>query len=511
MSTQLASMPDHSSSTTLDTITHIWTSLGLPPEALASLSLSPNADQQTYCYPSSFKLDHLAQSTIALSALTVALVQSLKTGGAVPKVNVPLKHACLEFKTERLYTLDGMAPASGWGPIGGLHKVADGYVRIHDSFPNHRYGTLALLGLERNASREDVAEKVAWRKRFELEEVAARSKLVIYALRSYDEWDATPQAQALSDLPVRIRKLSDDGPAGLPPHMSGRTDRCLRGLRVLEFSRVIAAPVAGKTLAAHGTDVLWITSPKLPDLPALDRNLARGKRTIQLDLNDETDRDTLRSLVREADVFLQGYRPSSLAAKGFGPSELQAMRPGIIVANLSAFGPEGPWAERRGFDSLVQTCSGMNVSEAERFYSITNDGNSSKNDDGALPPLSPAKPLPCQALDHAAGYLLATGIAAAVYRRSREGGSWGVDVSLAGVGKFLRSLGQWEGRRGFEQATGLPDLEGLEGEGEGGLFEERMSGFGVLKALRHVAGVEGAEVGWEVMPQVLRSGDAKWL
>lgn len=485
-----AVVPDRSSFAPSDTVKYIWEGLGLPQAALSSLNLEDDGDH-TY-YASSFKIDHLAQSTIALSALAASLVQSVKTRQSLARVTVPLKHACLEFKTERLYTVDGRPPSSTWGPIGGLHAAADGFVRIHDSFLNHRYGTLALLGLDRDATREAVADRVWQWKRFELEEKATQNALAIYALRSYYEFDATPQAIAISDFPIRIQKVDDAGGDGLPEHMTGASNQRLRGLRVLELSRVIAAPVAGKTLAAHGADVLWITSPNLPDLPDLDRNLSRGKRTVQLDLDEETDRTTLRDLVREADVFLQGYRPSSLAAKGFGPANLVQLKPGIIVANLSAFGPNGPWAERRGFDSLVQTCSGMNVSEAEHF----GDG-------------SAARPMPCQALDYAAGYLFATGVAAAVYRRAKEGGSWQVDISLAGVMKYLRSLGQWPGREGFDAAAGLPEMAEIEEDRE--LFEERMSGFGMLNALKHAARLDGAMPGWDHMPKPSGSDEAKWL
>lgn len=484
-----------SSFSTTDTIKNIWINLNLPPDALQSLRLD---DTTNRFYPSSFKIDHLAQSTIALSALSAALVHSLRTKQPVPPVSLSRKHASLEFKTERLYTLDGQPPSSTWGPIGGLHRTADGYVRIHDNFPNHRYGTLDLLDLDQEAGREDVAEKVRQWQRFELESAAAEKGVAIYALRNYDEWDATPQAAAVSDFPIRVHRIRSEGAVGFPLRMaSAKPDRCLAGLRVLELSRVIAAPVAGKTLAAHGADVMWVTSPTLPDLPDLDRNLSRGKRTIQLDLNAPTDRERLASLVKDCDVFLQGYRPGSLAGKGFGPAELVKLRPGIIIANLSAFGPEGPWAGRRGFDSLVQTCSGMNVSEAEHFLS--------GSDEASRPP---ARPMPCQALDHAAGYLLATGVAAAVYKRALEGGSWEVDVSLAGVMEYLRSLGQWEGREGFDGAEGLP---GAIDEVDDELVESRECGFGQLKALKHAAGVEGVRVSWDVIPKALGSDDPVWL
>ena len=235
--------------------------------------------------------------------------------------------------------------------------------------------------------------------------------------------------------------------------------------------------------------MLWVTSPNLPDLPSLDRNLSRGKRTIQLELNDESDRKTMRDLVKDCDVFIQGYRPGSLAGKGFSATELVGLKPGLIYANLSAFGPSGPWS-RRGFDSLVQTCSGMNVSEAEHF------GN------GAA-----ARPTPVQALDHAGGYLLATGIAAALYKRSTEGGSWEVHVSLAGVMKYLRSLGQWPGKEGFDHPDPAPSMEDVPGT----YFEERESGFGRMRGLKHAAMVEGAMPRFDHMPKPLGSDKPRWL
>lgn len=173
---------------------------------------------------------------------------------------------------------------------------------------------------------------------------------------------------------------------------------------------------------AHGADVLWITSPNLPDLPDLDMDTSRGKRTTQLDLTQPEDRGTLHELVRDADVFLQGYRPGGLAEKGFGASDVVAARPGIVYASLNAYGWTGPWKDRRGvraykrsltvpvlmkgqFDSLVQNATGINVAEAEAYAQYEG-----KPGPHPLPP----RPLPMQALDHAAGYLLAFGINAAL-------------------------------------------------------------------------------------------------
>ncbi|KAI0975898.1 CoA-transferase family III domain-containing protein, partial [Xylaria arbuscula] len=421
------------------------------------------------------------------------------------------------------------------GPLAGLHPTADGYVRIHDSFPHHRRGALALLGLLAETETEsDIAAKVdraavdqrtrEW-KSVELETVAVEEKgLAVYALRSFDEWDALPQSSAVSDFPVNIRRVDVDIPvsdsSNPPPeqqpsrHRSNAAreekgkrvndeaeEKCLTGLRVLEFSRVIAAPVAGKTLAAHGADVLWVTSPRLPDLPALDREFSRGKRSISLDLTNITNpenngRTRALDLAASADVVIQGYRPGSLSARGLSPESLARVNPGVIVANLSAFGPDGPWKNRRGFDSLVQTASGLNVSEAEHAGQ------------GEI-----ARVLPCQALDHGAGFLLAAGICAALYHRDkdrREGrvvGAYVVDVSLAGVMKYLRSLGQYEGRSGFDCDTVLEKVSGKEWAE---FFETRDTEFGEMTFLKHSASVVGLEPGWELMPTPLGACEAVW-
>ncbi|RYC57310.1 hypothetical protein CHU98_g8908 [Xylaria longipes] len=155
---------------------------------------------------------------------------------------------------------------------------------------------------------------------------------------------------------------------------------------------------------------------------------------------------------------------------------------------------------RRGFDSLVQACSGINVAEAVAY----GGGDVSRA-------------LPCQALDHGAGYLLAAGVCAAVYHRERDReagrsvGAYVVDVSLAGVGKYLRSLGQFEGRSGFEgDDVTVLGVDGDRTEDEKALFETRDTSFGEMTFLRHSASVEGLEPGWERMPSPLGSDEAVW-
>lgn len=469
--------------TASDIVEEIWKGLGLPEAALASVNLD---SATTPAIPSSYRIGCLAQSSIALSALTAALFHSVRNKSHVPKVAVPRKHAMVEFKSVQFCTLQGEPKSPPKRPVLGLHQTANGHIRIHDAFPNHRDGALKLLGLPLDATHADVAAKTRHWNSIDLETTGLQNRLAMYALRSYAEWDALPQSRAIASFPIPIQRLAD-GPAGLPPRLSPGADQCLRGLRVLELTRVIAGPLAGRTLAAHGADVLWVTSPHLPDLPVVDRDLARGKRSVQLDIRDPGGKAELVELIKSCDVFIQGYRPGALAALGLAPETLVELNPGIVIANMSAFGPAGPWAGRRGFDSLVQTCAGMNVSEAEHF-----GGGQA------------ARIMPCQALDHGSGYLLAAGIIAALYKRAVDGGAYRVDVSLAGTMKYLRSLGQYRESSGFN----CPDITAEAAEG---FLETKKSGFGQLRGVRHCAQVEGCRTGWDRMPGPLGSDRKEWL
>ena len=152
-----------------------------------------------------------------------------------------------------------------------------------------------------------------------------------------------------------------------PAQPMGAADRPLAGVKVLDLTRIIAGPVCGRTLAAHGADVLLITASHLPSMQPLVIDTGRGKLSTSIDLRQSSGRETLAALLRGADVFVQGYRPGAIAAFGFGPQEVARIRPGIVYVSLCAYGHEGPWAGRRGFDSLVQTASGFNAAEAEAF------------------------------------------------------------------------------------------------------------------------------------------------
>ena len=290
--------------------------------------------------------------------------------------------------------------------------------------------------------------------------------MVVAALRCFDEWDAHPQGKAVAGLPlVAIEKIGEAKPEPLP----APAERPLSGVRVLDLTRVIAGPVCGRTLAAHGADVLLVTAPHLPSIETFVIDTGRGKRSTSLDLRDEAQKQTLRALLSKADIFIQGYRPGAIAARGFDPQEAAKLRPGIIYVSLCAYGQKGPWAGRRGFDSLVQTASGFNDAEARAAGSD-------------LP-----RPLPAQALDHATGYLMAFGAMAALARRAREGGSWHVQLSLARTAQWLRSLGRLE--NGFAcRDPGTEDVAQF--------LEESPSGFGRLRAVRHAASLSETPARW---------------
>src|SRR5581483_7512470 len=260
-------------------------------------------------------------------------------------------------------------------------------------------------------------------------------------------------------------------------------ERPLSGIRVLDLTRVIAGPVCGRTLAAHGADVMRITAPHLPGLPMLDIDTGRGKLSAALDLRSPDDRERLAGLLREAHVFVQGYRPGGIAALGFSPEACAEIRPGIVAVTLSAYGRAGPWASRRGFDSLVQNVSGINHAEAEAA--------------GVPPP----KELPAQALDHASGYLMAFGAMTALARKEREGGSWHVRVSLAQTGHWLTGLGRL--RNGFD----APDPKHAD---VADLLEEAPGPLGRLTFVRHAAQLAETPARWDRPPVALGTHAPVW-
>ena len=241
-------------------------------------------------------------------------------------------------------------------------------------------------------------------------------------VRSIEEWSRHPQAQAIAKLPLmEIIKVGDSPPEKLPDG-----DRPLSGIKVLDLTRVLAGPTCARTLAEHGADVLKITSTHLPNIGYQEYDTGHGKLSSNLDLREQGDLDVLRGLIQSADVFSQGYRPGTLGNRGLSVEELSQLRPGLIYVSLSAFSHKGPWASRRGFDTVVQTVSGITDRQGELF-----------------PGSGPGPQFyPVSAIDYLTGYLMAFGALVALGKRATEGGSWLVRISLAQTGKWLVDLGQ---------------------------------------------------------------------
>ena len=277
-----------------------------------------------------------------------------------------------------------------------------------------------MLGVpeEREAVRQAVAKWDA----LELEEAILAAKGAGGMVRSMAEWAKHPQAAAIASLPLmEILKIGDSPPEPLP-----EAERPLSGIRVLDLTRVLAGPTSARTLAEHGADVMKITAAHLPNIGYQEYDTGHGKLQAHLDLRQPQDVETLRGLVREADVFTQGYRPGTLGNRGLSPEALSQLRPGLVYVSMCAFSHVGPWASRRGFDTVVQTVSGITTRQAELF-----------------PGANPGPQFyPVSAIDYLTGYLMAFGAMVALARRAREGGSWLVRISLAQTGRWLVDRGE---------------------------------------------------------------------
>ncbi|WP_260986455.1 CoA transferase [Bordetella genomosp. 13] len=432
----------------------------MPGEALGHVDLPGHEP----ALPSSFAVGTAAQASIAAAALAAAEIWHLR-GQRRQRVSVDLLRAAQECRSH--FKLDGVTP-SIWDKLSGSYRCGDGnWVRIHANFAHHRDGALAVLGCPTGEStpREAVERALAGWNSFEFEQAAAEAGVVVSAMRDFATWDAHPQAQAVAAQPVvSIERIGEADPRPLPAH--GPLHRPLQDLRIMDLTRIIAGPVCGRALAAYGADVMLINSPELPNIENI-ADTSRGKLSVHADLETAEGRIALANLLRRAHVFVQGYRPGGMQALGFGPEDAARLRPGIVYVSLSAYGHEGPWATRRGFDSLVQTATGFNHAEAQAA--------------GQEGP----KPLPVQLLDHASGYLMAFGALAALARQATEGGSWHVRVSLARTGLWVRDLGRVQDGL----ACPMPPIDNL-------VYTEP-SGFGLLEAVRHSAQFSDTPARWD--------------
>ena len=471
-------MPERDAAPERDQILHgIWHDLTSGAAAPAVTFTGPDP-----VLPTAFRVTDAAAACVGMTLAQIARLRTGSVAGVPVRLSTP--EAVAAFRSERLLRVDGRAVPL-WDPITGDYRTRDGWIRLHANYSRHRLAAMTALSLPADADRHVVTGRLATMDGIEAEEAVYRAGGAAAALRSARQWRDHPQSAAVAARPlVEVRRL--DGP---PPSATGDGP-----FRVLDLTRVIAGPTATKVLAAAGAEVLRVDPPGFEEVAALVPDTTAGKRCGRLDLGGGAGSRAFADLVRSADVLVCGLRPGALDGLGLDLEALQDLRPGLILAELSAYGDTGPWAGRRGFDSLVQQVSGI---AAEGMARAGSGG---------------PEPLPVQALDHASGWLLAAGVLEALHRRAGEGGGWHVSVLLARTAAWLDGLGR-------DPAAPDPGATGEDGTGEGGtglledgtgLLEDVQSPLGTITRVRFPGRIGGLRLSWGGPPARLGAHPCTW-
>jgi crotonobetainyl-CoA:carnitine CoA-transferase CaiB-like acyl-CoA transferase len=455
---------------TLRALQSILDSVGWHDAPLDTLHITPAAN----VLPTRLPIGPLATAALGASGLAAATLWQQR-GGRPQQVGIDMRAATLGMATSNYLRVNGK-PVKAFDPITGYYPVRDGWVYLHGNFAHLRDGLLQLFGVPNDA---DALRKVlaGW-SAADVETATGARGLCGVAVRDRAAWAAHPQAQATATLPlIEITRIGD-----APPRKPAPGPRPLSGLRVLDLSRVIAGPMATRTLAEHGATVLLVSAPHLPSIESLVIDTGFGKHATMLDLTTTAGSATLRELAGSADVFLNAYRPGTLEQRGFSAAAMAQLRPGMVYVTISAFSRAGPWAQRRGYDTLVAASSGL---------TWNNDHQ-------------PPARLPCQPLDYLTGYLGALGAMVALQRQAREGGSWHVQLSLERTSAWIWAMTD---QLGLEptSTTAIPAEQDVDD-----LYAESASAFGQLRFLKPVAQLPLTPARWERGPVRLDSDPAHW-
>ena len=426
--------------------------------------------------PSRFKIGEASATALAACGVAANTIWTA-SGGKHQRIEVDTAGAAvslISFLCQKLE--DGSEPQRDPNrPLVGFYQAGDGrWVHLHGAFPDLAAGTLAVLDCD--ASPESIQVAVSRWEGQALEDALAEAGMCGAMARTREEWLTHPQGESLQLVPpVSIKRIADSPIEPIPPRA-----RPLEGVRVLDLTRVLAGPTCGRTLASHGANVLKVNSPNLPSVPPFVIDTGHGKRSAFLDLNDEKDHKQLKLLVLSTDIFSQGYRKGALAKRGLGPEQLAERRPGIIYVSINAYGHVGPWAARPGWEQLAQTASGVAVDEGS---------------------LDSPRLIAAAATDYTTGYLGALGAMAALYRRSIEGGSYHVEVSLAQTANWLYEFGLFERDHAlpnFDPAIATPYMVSSD------------TGFGRLHHLGPIIRMSETEPRWEQVSVPLGHHPATW-
>ena len=434
---------------------------------------------------------HAESAAAAALAATGAMAVDLwvQRGGQPQDVTVSTREAgaaLISFAFQKFADASRAPPtrpedAGGGGrgtPAMGFFSTKDGrWVFLHPSFPASAAKLHQLLGSP--ADTAAVAANVAGWNALELENAIAQAGVCGAMVRTPDEWDASEQGQVLAARPVvEVVKIAEGPPIPLP----AGGDQPLSGVRALDLTRVLAGPTCARTLAQYGANVLYVASPRLPATEFFVSDVNHGKLSTWLDLTDAAQLDQLKALIAGCDVFSQSYRQGALERMGLGPMDLARLRPGIVYTSINAYGHEGPWRQRPGWEQLAQTVSGM----------------AHVHGGAAGPKLQPGA-----VTDYTTGFLAAFGTMVALDRRARFGGSYMVRVSLAQTGVWLRSLG-------VQPADALDKVRSLTPEEIDGWRIDSDSGFGPVRHLRPPVSLSETPTRWSRPTMPLGSHPPEW-
>jgi crotonobetainyl-CoA:carnitine CoA-transferase CaiB-like acyl-CoA transferase len=422
--------------------------------------------------PSRLAVEDTAVACVA-AALSAAAALMRQRERDVASVTLDRGQVAAAVTSERYFVRGGEAPGAGFAPLSRFWRTADGWVRTHANYPWHRD---ALLGVLRTPSDVDaVGAAIAARSSAEVEEEVFAAGGVAAAVRSVEEWRAHPQGQAVGAEPlVGHEEIPGAAPRRRPP-----AELPASGVRVLDLTRVIAGPVCTRYLGACGAEVLRLDPPAHPDMrPGTSADTLLAKRSAWLDLTTPGGARTLHDLLGGADVLVGGYRPGALDRFGLSPEALAERHPGLVIVYLDAWGHHGPWAHRRGFDSVVQAPTGIAVAESD---------GAPRSGPVAAEGVVPGA-LPCQLLDHGTGYLAAAAVMDGLRRQHQHGGTHIRRLSLARTAGWLQSA---SAASPFDR---LPSATPLDPEP---WLVELASGAGSVRAVAPPGALGGTSLRWQ--------------
>jgi len=439
-------------------------------------------------FPTPFRVGESVAAVLAVIGVSANDIWEARTGRR-QRVAVDVRHAAATLRTVDYTRAPDAAGDYHHIPIpdamAHMLKVTqpwrtrDGrWFLPHLNLPRLSARVLGVLGCE--STPEGIRAAVGGWDAEALEHAIAEAGACGGTIRTEAEWLAHPQGHYLAQRPViEITRVADSAPEAFTPG-----DRPLSGIRVLDLTRILAGPVGGRALAEQGADVMMVTAPGLPQTPEHVRDTSHGKRSCFLDILDASDAERLTALVGDADVFIDGYRPGSLARHGFGPERLFALRPGLIHVSVSCFGSGGPFGGRAGWEQVAQAVTGVCATQGMAI----GDGQ----------PRLVFAPM----CDYTTGYLAAFGAMLALARRAREGGSYQVSVSLCRSAMFIQGQGLIAS---FDTAPGRLDEDELRA-----LFVDSETSHGPLRTLGPVLRMSETPPRWARPTPRLGGHDPAW-